>query len=165
MAKDSSFDIVSEVNFQELDNAYQQAKKEVKTRYDLKDSGSDIDFDKSDNTVTLSAPSDFVCNQVKDILLSKCVKRGIDLAALQWGNIENAAGATVKLKASVISGLDKDTASKINKDIKANKFKVKTQIEGDKIRVFSPKRDTLQDVIAFLKQKDFGLPLQFVNYR
>ena len=165
MAKDSSFDIVSEINFQELDNAYQQAKREVKTRYDLKDSGSDIDFDKSDNTVTLFAPSDFVCNQVKDILLSKCVKRGIDLAALQWGNIENAAGATVKLKASVISGLDKETASKINKEIKANKFKVKTQIEGDKIRVFSPKRDTLQDVIAFLKQKDFGLPLQFVNYR
>lgn len=83
MSKDSSFDIVSEVDIQEMDNAYQQAKREVKTRYDLKDSGSDIDFDKNELKVSLKAPSDFVCGQVKDILLSKCVKRGIDLAALK----------------------------------------------------------------------------------
>lgn len=165
MAKDNSFDIVSEVNMQELDNAYQQTKREIKNRYDLKDSGSDIDYDKQENSLTLTAPSDFVCGQVKDILLSKCVKRGIDLAALNWGNIENAAGATVRLKALIVSGLDKDNASKINKEIKAAKFKVKTQIEGEKIRVSSPKRDTLQEVITFLKDKDFGIPLQFVNYR
>lgn len=165
MAKDNSFDIVSEVNMQELDNAYQQAKREIKTRYDLKDSGSDINFDKQNNKIELKAPSDFVCGQVKDILLSKCVKRGIDLAAIKWGNIEPAAGATVKLSGDIISGLDKETASKINKSIKAKKLKVKTQIEGEKIRVSSPKRDTLQEVIAFLKEENFDVPLQFVNYR
>lgn len=165
MAKDNSFDIVSEVNMQEMDNAYQQAKREIKTRYDLKDSGSDVSFDKQNNTIELIAPSDFVCGQVKDIVLSKCVKRGIDLAALKWGNIEPAAGATVKQSANIVSGLDKETASKINKSIKSKKFKVKTQIEGEKIRVSSPKRDTLQEVIAYLKEEDFGLPLQYVNYR
>lgn len=165
MAKDNSFDIVSEVDTQELDNAFQQAKREVSTRYDLKDSGSNIAFDKGECSLTLTAPSDFVCGQVKDILLSKCVKRGIDIAALKWGNIEPAAGATVRQKAEVINGLDKETASKINKSIKAAKFKVKATIEGEKIRVSSPKRDTLQEVIAHLKKEDFGLPLQFVNYR
>lgn len=163
MAKDNSFDIVSEVNMQELDNAFQQAKREIKTRYDLKDSGSDIDFNKSDNTLTLTAPSDFVCGQVRDILQSKCVKRGVDLKALNFGNIEPAAGAMVRQTASVVCGLDKEMAKKINKEIK--QFKVKTQIEGDKIRVSSPKRDTLQEVIQFLKDKDFGIPLQYVNYR
>ncbi|MDO5329534.1 MAG: YajQ family cyclic di-GMP-binding protein [Coriobacteriia bacterium] len=165
MAKDNSFDIVSEIDMQELDNAIQQAKREVKTRYDLKDSGSDVDFDKSNNQVHLSAPSDFVCNQVKDIVQSKCVKRNVDLKALNWGNIEPAAGATVKLDASIVSGIDKEIAKKINKDIKDKKLKVKTQIEGEKIRVSSPKRDTLQEVIQFLKEKDYGLPLQYVNYR
>lgn len=165
MAKDNSFDIVSEVDFQELDNAYQQAKREIKNRYDLKDSGSDINFDKQNNTLELVAPSDFVCGQVKDIVLSKCVKRGIDLAALEWGNIESAAGATVRQSAKVVCGIDKENAGKINKSIKSKKFKVKTQIEGEKIRVSSPKRDTLQEVISYLKEQDFGIPLQFVNYR
>ena len=165
MAKENSFDIVSEVNMQELDNAYQQVKREIKNRYDLKDSGSDIDFDKQSNTLTITAPSDFVCGQVKDIVLTKCVKRGIDLAALKWGTIEPAAGATVRQKANIVSGLDKDNASKINKSIKSQKFKVKTQIEGDKIRVSSAKRDTLQEVIAYLKEQNFELPIQFTNYR
>lgn len=165
MAKDNSFDIVSVVDGQELDNAYNQAKREIQTRYDLKDSGSDVNFDKGENAITLTAPSDFVCGQVKDIVLSKCVKRGIDVAALKWGNIEPAAGATVRQKADIINGIDKETASKINKSIKDKKFKVKVTIEGDKLRVSGPKRDTLQEVIGHLKKEDFGLPLQFVNYR
>ena len=129
MAKESSFDIVSTVDMQEIDNAFQQAKKELAQRYDLKDSGAEITLDKAGKSMTVAAPADFVAKQVIDVIGSKLV------------------------------------ASKINKDIKAEKFKVKVQIEGDKLRVSSPSRDALQEVIAFLKGKDYGQPLQYVNYR
>lgn len=165
MAKDSSFDVVSQVDLQEVDNAFGQAKKEIVQRYDLKDSGSDIAFDKAKKTLSITAPSDFVAKQVKDVLTSKLVKRGIDLNALSWGNVEAASGGTVRLAATIIEGIDRDTAGKINKDIKATKLKVKVTIEGDKLRVSGPKIDTLQEVIAFLKDQDYGQPLQFVNYR
>ncbi len=165
MAKESSFDIVSSVDMQEVDNAYGQASKELKARYDLKDSGSKIDLDKGARTITVSAPSDFVCGQVIDIITAKLVKRGIDVAALRWGALEAAAGATVRRRAIIVEGIDRETAGKINKDIKARKFKAKVVIEGDKLRVSSASRDTLQDVIAFVKGNDYGQPLQFVNYR
>lgn len=165
MAKDSSFDVVSQVDIQEVDNAYGQAKKEIAQRYDLKDSGAQIALDKSNKTITVSAPSDFVAKQVIDIISSKLIKRGIDLGALNWGKVEAASGGTVKQTASIVDGIDKETASKINKDIKATKLKVKVTIEGDKLRVSGPKRDTLQEVIAFLKEQDYGQPLQFTNYR
>ncbi len=165
MAKESSFDVVSVVDMQEVDNAYQQAKKEVSQRYDLKDSGAEISLDKGSQTMTVAAPSDFVANQVIDIIGSKLIKRGIELAAVKWGNSEDASGGSVRKQASIINGIDKDTASRINKDIKAQKLKCKTQIEGDKLRVSSASRDTLQEVIAFLKGQDYGQPLQYVNYR
>ncbi len=165
MAKDSSFDIVSTVDLQEVDNAYGQAKKELAQRYDLKDSGSDISFDKSSKKLTVSAPSDFVAKQVIDVVSSKLVKRGIDLAAVKWGKPIAAAGQSVRVVADIVEGIDKETAGVINKDIKAQKFKVKVTIEGDKLRVSSPSRDALQEVIAFLKGKDYGQPLQYVNYR
>lgn len=165
MAKDSSFDVVSQVDLQEVDNAYGQAKKEIIQRYDLKDSGADIDFDKAKKTLTVHAPSDFVAKQVIDVLTSKLVKRGIDLTSLKWGSVENASGGTVRQTATIIEGIDRETAGKINKDIKATKLKVKVTIEGDKLRVSGPKLDTLQEVIAFLKGQDYGQPLQFVNYR
>lgn len=165
MAKESSFDVVSTVDMQEVDNAYMQAKKELKQRYDLKDTDSDIALDKTKRTLTVSAPSDFVAKQVIDILTSKLIKRGIDLGALQWGKVEAASGGNVRQTATIVEGIDRDTAGKINKDIKAQKFKVKVQIEGDKLRVSSASIDTLQEVIAFLKGNDYGQPLQFVNYR
>ena len=165
MAKDSSFDIVSTVDLQEVDNAYGQAKKELAQRYDLKDSGSDISFDKSSKKLTVSAPSDFVAKQVIDVVSSKLVKRGIDLAAVKWGKPIAAAGQSVRVVADIVEGIDKETAGVINKDNKAQKFKVKVTIEGDKLRVSSPSRDALQEVIAFLKGKDYGQPLQYVNYR
>lgn len=165
MAKESSFDVVSTVDMQEVDNAYMQAKKELKQRYDLKDTDSDIALDKTKRTLTVSAPSDFVAKQVIDILTSKLIKRGIDLGALQWGNVEAASGGNVRQTATIVEGIDRDTAGKINKDIKAQKFKAKIQIEGDKLRVSSASIDTLQEVIAFLKGNDYGQPLQFVNYR
>lgn len=165
MAKDSSFDVVSQIDMQEVDNAYGQAKKEVSQRYDLKDSGSEISLDKGKKTITVSAPSDFVCKQVIDVLTSKLIKRGIELNALKWGNLEAASGGTVRQVAQILEGIDRETAGKINKDIKATKLKVKVTIEGDKLRVSGPKIDTLQEVISFLKDQDYGQPLQFVNYR
>lgn len=165
MAKENSFDIVSQVDMQEVDNAFQQARKELTQRYDLKDSDSEIELDKQKHEMTVVAPSDFVAGQIIDIISNKLVKRDIDLAAVQWGAAQSISGGRVKREAHIISGIDKDTLSKINKELKSLKLKIKTQIEGDKIRVTSASRDTLQDVIAHLKEMDFGQPLQFVNYR
>ncbi len=165
MAKESSFDVVSQVDMQELDNAYQQASKELTQRYDLKDTDSSIEFDKQKHEITVVAPSDFVCGQIIDIISSKLVKRGIDLKAVDWGDPQSISGGRVKKEGHVISGIDKDMLSKINKELKSLKLKIKVQIEGDKLRVSSASRDTLQDVIAHLKAQDYGIPLQFVNYR
>ena len=165
MAKESSFDVVSAVDMQEIDNAYQQAKKELTQRYDLKGSGAELSLDKQKKTITVAAPADFVARQVIDIIGSKLIKRGIDLAAVKWGVPQAATGQSVRQTATIVEGIDKETAGKINKDIKAQKLKVKVTIEGDKLRVSSASRDTLQEVIAFLKGQDYGQPLQYVNYR
>lgn len=165
MAKESSFDVVSTVDMQEIDNAYQQAKKELTQRYDLKGSGAELSLDKQKKTITVAAPADFVARQVIDIMGSKLIKRGIDLTAVKWGDPQAATGQSVRQTATIVEGIDKETAGKINKDIKAQKLKVKVTIEGDKLRVSSASRDTLQDVIAFLKGQDYGQPLQYVNYR
>lgn len=165
MAKESSFDVVSTVDMQEIDNAYQQAKKELTQRYDLKGSGAELSLDKQKKTISVVAPADFVARQVIDIMGSKLIKRGIDLTAVKWGDPQAATGQSVRQTATIVEGIDKETAGKINKDIKAQKLKVKVIIEGDKLRVSSASRDTLQEVIAFLKGQDYGQPLQYVNYR
>ena len=165
MAKESSFDVVSSVDMQEVDNAFQQAKKELSQRYDLKGSGAEITLDKQKKTITVAAPADFVARQVIDIIGSKLIKRGIDLAAVKWGDPQAATGQSVRQVATIVEGIDKETAGKINKDIKGTKLKVKVAIEGDKLRVSSASRDTLQEVIAFLKGQDYGQPLQYINYR
>ena len=165
MAKESSFDVVSSVDMQEVDNAFQQAKKELSQRYDLKGSGAEITLDKQKKTITVAAPADFVARQVIDIIGSKLIKRGIDLAAVKWGDPQAATSQSVRQVATIVEGIDKETAGKINKDIKGTKLKVKVAIEGDKLRVSSASRDTLQEVIAFLKGQDYGQPLQYVNYR
>ena len=165
MAKEPSFDVVSTVDMQEIDNAYQQAKKELTQRYDLKGSGAELSLDKQKKTITVAAPADFVARQVIDIMGSKLIKRGIDLAAVKWGDPQAATGQSVRQTATIVEGIDKETAGKINKDIKAQKLKVKVTIEGDKLRVSSASRDSLQEVIAFLKGQDYGQPLQYVNYR
>ena len=165
MAKEQSFDVVSSIDVQEVDNAFQQTKKEIANRYDLKNTGSSIALDKGALTITILAPSEFTAKQIIDVLSTKLVKRGIDLKAVKWGDAIPAAGAKIRQVVTLVSGIDKDTAGKINKDIKALKLKVKVQIEGDKLRVSSASRDTLQEVIAFLNEKDYGQPLQYVNYR
>ena len=165
MAKESSFDIVSTVDIQEVDNAFQQAKREISQRYDLKDSGAEITLDKQNKTLGIHAPADFVARQVKDVIGSKLVKRGIELTAVKWGEPQAATGQSVRLSASIVDGIDKETASKISKDIRNLKLKCKATIEGDKLRVSSASRDTLQEVIAFLKGQDYSQPLQYTNYR
>lgn len=165
MAKEQSFDVVSQVDMQEVDNAVQQASKELVQRYDLKDTGSTITLDRAGSTITLAAPSDFILGQVKDVLASKLVRRSIDLKAVSWGKIEAASGGSARSVGTIVNGIDAEIARSINKDVRDEKMKVKVQIEGDKVRVFSASRDDLQAVIAFLKAKDYGIPLQFTNYR
>ena len=156
MAKDSSFDVVSEVNMQEVDNAFQQTTREISQRYDLKDSGATIELSKGDMLFTINAPADFV---------SKHIKRGIDLKAVSWDAPQAASGGTVRVLGHIVEGIDQATAKKINKDIKDQKLKVKVTIEADKLRVSSASKDALQTVIQFLRDQDYGQPLQFTNYR
>lgn len=165
MAKECSFDVVSQVDMQEVDNAYQQAKKEIANRYDLKKTNSTLTLDKGQMTMTIQAPSDFIAGQIIDVVSTKLVKRGVDLGAVQWGKSVDASGGTVKKTANIVAGIDKEKASAISKDIRNQKFKAKVQVEGDKLRVSSASKDVLQSIIAFLKEKDYGQPLQYVNYR
>ncbi len=165
MAKDSSFDVVSTVDLQEVDNAYQQTARELTQRYDLKQSGATIDFDRGAKTITILAPSDFVANQVRDVLGGRLVKRGIDLKAVVWAKPQMAAGSKVRVVGTIVMGIDKDLARKIAKDVRGLKLRCKVQVEDDKLRVQSGSKDTLQQVIAFLRDQDYGIPLQYVNYR
>ena len=165
MAKDNSFDIVSETDMQEVENAFNNTEKGLKQRYDLKDSGSKIDFDKGAKTITVLAPSDFVSSQVIDVLNTNLIKRKVDLKALKWGTPQDASGGMIRTVGVIQQGIEQDVAKRISKDIKAEKFKVKVQIESDKLRVSGPKRDDLQEGITFLREQDYGIPLQFTNYR
>jgi uncharacterized protein YajQ (UPF0234 family) len=165
VAKDNSFDIVSEVDMQEIDNAYQQTLKELSQRYDLKDTNATLELDKAGSSFTLTAPADFVATQVMDILNTKLVRRHIDLKAVRWSAPQSASGGKRKLTGEIVCGIEQEIARKISKDIKDAKFKAQVQIEGDKLRVSSASRDELQAVIAAVKDKDYGLPLQFTNYR
>lgn len=165
MAKEQSFDIVSQVDLQEADNAIQQASREISQRFDLKDTGAAIALDRAASVITLTAPSDFVLKQVRDVLSTKLVKRSLDLKAVAWDKPEAASGGSVRLTGRIVNGIEADIARAISKDIREAKLKVKAQIEGDKLRVSSASRDTLQEVIAMLRDKDYGIPLQFANYR
>lgn len=165
MAKEFSFDVVSTVDMQEVDNAYQQAARELSQRYDLKGTGAALDLSKKDGVFKLEAPSEFVASQVRDVLGGKLTKRGIDLSAVRWDKVEAASGMSVRQSGRIIQGIDQDTAKKIAKDIRDLKLKCKPTVEGDKLRISSASRDVLQQVIAALKQNDYGQPLQFVNYR
>lgn len=165
MAKDNSFDVVSQVDMQEVDNAVNQAAHEISQRYDLKDSGSKLALDKTASEITVTGPSDFIANQVIDLLGTKLVRRQVDLKAVQWSNPETVGGGNVKITGKIVSGIDQEISRKINKQLRDEFKKAKVQIEGDKLRVFSPSRDQLQEVISFLKEQDYGIPLQFTNYR
>lgn len=165
MAKDSSFDVVSTVDMQEVDNAFQQTSRELTQRYDLKGSGASITLSKQERTITVSAPAEFVSSQVIDVFNGRLVKRKIDLKAIRWDAPQAASGGSVRVVGHVIDGIESDLAKRISKDIRDQKLKAKVTIEDAKLRVTSPSKDTLQDVISFLKDQDYGQPLQYVNYR
>ena len=165
MAKDSSFDVVSQVDMQEVDNAYQQAAREISQRYDLKDSGATIELSKGDKLVTVNAPADFVARQIFYQCYGDHRERHTDPTRRSSDLAQAASGGTVRVLGHIVEGIDQATAKKINKDVKDTKIKVKVTIESDKLRVSSPSKDALQQVIQFLRDQDYGQPLQFTNYR
>jgi uncharacterized protein YajQ (UPF0234 family) len=164
MAAENSFDIVSKVDLQEVSNAIQQAVKEIHQRYDLKDSHSNIEMEGKDALILTSA-DDYKLKAVTDVLQSKLVKRGVPLKALDYGSIEPASGATVRQKVTMQQGVPTDKAKEIVKAIKDSKKKVQASIMGDYVRVTGKDRDSLQEIIALLKSRDFGIDMQFTNYR
>ncbi len=165
MAKDSSFDIVSEVNLQEIDNAVNQANKEISTRYDFKNSKSQVSWNKDENEVVIDADDEYKLRSVQDVLHTKLIRRGIDLKTLQYKKPEPASGGTVRQTATIQQGVDTEKAREINKFIKNSKLKVQVAIEGTKLRVSAKSKDDLQAAIQLVKDHDFGIPLQFTNYR
>ncbi len=164
MAAENSFDIVSNVDLPEVDNAIQQALKEIHQRYDLKGSHSDIQFDGKSELVLTSA-DDYKLKAVIDVLQSKLVKRGVPLKNFEYGKIEPAAGSTVRQKVKLQQGIGIEKAREIVKTIKDSKKKVQASINGDVVRVSGKDRDSLQEVIALVRQNDYGIDLQFTNYR
>lgn len=164
MASENSFDIVSKVDLQEVSNAIQNALKEVHTRFDLKDSKSDIKLEGKDALI-LSSVDEYKLKAVNDILQSKLVKRGVPIKALTYGTVEPAAGSTVRQKVTMQQGIPTEKAKEIVRVIKDSKKKVQASIQGDTVRVSGKDRDTLQEIIALLKSHDFGIDMQFTNYR
>ena len=161
---ENSFDVVSKVDLQEVSNAIQNALKEVHTRFDLKDSKSDIQLEGKD-AIVLSSQDEYKLKAVNDILQGKLVKRGVPLKALTYGVVEPAAGSTARQKITMQQGIPTEKAKEIVKLIKDSKKKVQASIQGDSVRVSSKDRDTLQEVIALLRGRDFGIDMQFTNYR
>ena len=161
---ENTFDIVSKVDLQEVSNAIQQALKEIHTRFDLKDSKSSITLDGKD-AIVLTSLDEFKLKAVNDVFQQKLVKRGVPLKALTYGPIEPAAGSTVRQRITMQQGIPVEKARDIVKVIKNSKKKVQASIQGDLVRVSGKDRDTLQEIIALLRSSDFGIDMQFTNYR
>jgi cyclic-di-GMP-binding protein len=164
MAIDNSFDVVSKIDLQEVSNAIQQAVKEIHTRFDLKDSKSEIAMEGKESLV-LSSADEYKLKAVNDILQNKLVKRHVPLKGLIYEAIEPAAGSTVRQKIKLQQGIPIEKAREIVKAIKDSKMKVQASIQADTVRVSGKDRDTLQQVISLLRNKDFGIDMQFTNYR
>jgi cyclic-di-GMP-binding protein len=165
MPSDSSFDIVSELNLQEMDNAVNQAQKEIGTRYDFKGTAASIEFDRKAKELTFMADQESQLDAVRKVMIEKMIKRGVDPKSIDPQKIEQATHKTVRQKVKLKSGIDKDTAKTIQKAIKDLKLKVNASIQGEALRVSGSKRDDLQAVIAHLKANPPEIPLQFTNYR
>jgi len=163
MAKENSFDIVSQIDLSEVSNAINIAMKEIKTRYDFKGSKSDIKLE-NDELVLLS-DDEFKLSQVKDVLFGKLIKRSVPVKNIDYGKIENAFGGTVRQRGKLVQGIDKENAKKINNIIKKSGLKVKSQVQDDQIRVTGKNRDDLQQVIQAIRSADLPIDVQFINYR
>ncbi|MEE9430296.1 MAG: YajQ family cyclic di-GMP-binding protein [Melioribacteraceae bacterium] len=165
MAQKFSFDIVSEVDFQEIDNALNQCKKEVMQRYDLKDSKTTIDLNKADKTININSKDDYCLKASVDILQSKFIKRKISLKVMEFGEVEPSGGGRVKQTISLKNGISKENAKKVTKMIKEMKFKINAQIMDEQVRVQGSKKDELQSVMQMVKDSDLDFPIQFTNYK
>ena len=165
MAQQFSFDIVSEVNLQEVDNALNQARKEIAQRYDFKGIQTTLDFSDKEKTITLTTGDEFHLKSAVDILQTKLIKRGVHIKALKYGSVENAAGGAVRQVITLRIGIDKDDSRMIVKMIKDSKIKVQAQIMDDQVRVSGKDKDDLQQVIKIVNDANFAFATQFVNYR
>ena len=165
MAQEFSFDVVSRVDLQEVSNAVQQAAKEIATRFDFRGSASKIEWNEKELTLTLTSDDAGKLKSVVDILETRLVKRGIAIKSLDWGKVEPAAGGTVRQVAKVQQGIPSERAKEIVKAIKDRKLKVQASIQADQVRVSGRNKDDLQTVMGVLRAGDFGVPLQFSNYR
>jgi uncharacterized protein YajQ (UPF0234 family) len=165
MPSEFSFDVVSKVDLQEVVNAVQQASKEIATRFDFRGSKSKIDWNEKELTLTLASDDAHKLKSVVDILETRLVKRGIAVKALDFGKVEDAAGGTVRQDVKVQQGIASEKAKEIVKAIKDRKIKVQAAIQGDQVRVSGKNKDDLQSVMALLRGGDYGVPLQFTNYR
>ena len=165
MADNSSFDVVSTVDMQEVKNAVDQTLKELGQRFDFKGSKSELTLKEKEKILEVVSDDDYKLKAVLDILKAKWVKRNISLKALDYGKVEQALGGTVRQHITIQSGIIDEKTKAIVKSIKEKKFKAQGQIQGDQVRVQSKSKDELQSVIAFLKQQDFGIDLQFINFR
>lgn len=164
MAKEPSFDVVSEVDLQEVNNALNQTKKEIVQRFDFKGSKSTVEIE-SGSIIRIITEDDTRMRNIVDILQGKFIKRGVAIKNLEYGKVEPAAGGMVRQNIKIKQGIDMEVAKKITKDIKNLKVKVQAQLQDDQIRVSGKKIDDLQTVIAFLKAQDYGVELQFSNFR
>jgi uncharacterized protein YajQ (UPF0234 family) len=160
-----SFDVVSRVDMQEMDNAVNQVKKEIITRFDFRGSKTDIDLDRKDGKITVNTEDEMKLRAVKDMLIAKVVRRSIEAEALVFGEHEKAGGDMVRQIVTITNGIDMETARKAVKLIKDTKLKVQAAIQGEEVRITGKSRDDLQDAIHTLKEADLGVPLQFVNFR
>ena len=166
MAQPASFDVTTGVDLQEVDNAINQAQKEIAQRYDFKGSKASIEFKRTEGLLLLVADSDFQMTALFDVVQTKLIKRGVSVKNLDIGEVKQAAGDTVRREIKLKTSLDSDTAKKVAAAIKDAKLKkVQAAIQGDQVRVTSPSKDELQQAIALLRQKDFGVELKFGNYR
>ncbi|SHJ46398.1 hypothetical protein SAMN05444401_3111 [Clostridium amylolyticum] len=163
MAATYSFDVVSQVDIQEVDNAVNQAKKEISQRYDFKNSKSEIELGKDE--IKIISDDEYKLETVIEILKAKLIKRGISPKALEFGKVEKATLGTARVNAKIVNGIAKDKAKEIVSEIKNSKIKVQAQIMEDQLRVTGKAKDDLQAVMSMLKEKDFNIALQFTNYR
>ncbi len=162
---DNTFDVVSKIEMPEVLNAAQQASKEIQTRFDLKDSKSSIEVNEKENLILLASSDEFKLKAVVEILQSKLVKRKVPLKGLTFGEIIPSAGSTVKQEITMQQGIPIEKARDLVKKIKDSKLKVQASISGDYVRVAGKDRDTLQQAIQLLRNSDFGIDMQFINYR
>ncbi len=162
---DNSFDVVSVVDMPEVLNAVQQARKEFQTRFDLKDSRSEVELNEKDKKLIITSSDDYKLRAVVEILQQKLAKRKVPLKNFTYGTITPAAGSTSRQEVTIQSGIPVEKSKEIVKKIKDSKIKVQASIQGDLVRVSGKSRDLLQEAIALLRQSDFGIELQFTNYR